>query len=801
MKKLSLFLLSLLFIVPQVNADNFSDVYNQHLNDEAIEYLENEKIIEGYEDGTYKPDNRINRAEFTKIVIEALYSDSEINACTTSNFPDVPVGEWFAKYVCKAVQEGVIGGYPDGTFNPAGFINFAEASKIVASAEGVTGSSAGTNNEWFAPYVKGLEAKSAIPSTVGFFDEQITRGEMAEVIWRLEADKTDEISATYEEITDPFPSIASCEALEEKLTAYQYRPYYRTISLPEGEISFAAEQTDGATVRSAVQKSISAEDFSQTNIQVEGVDEADIIKNDGEFIYLIKGDEVRIVKAYPGTKMKEVAVIDFDSDGFFPSQMYVTDDRLVAIGGAPHYYYDGPVSAFTTPPYYQGSQSKVFVYDISDRSNPKQIREVTFDGDYKTSRRIGDYVYLVLNAQPNVWDYNGIKTGKDFLPEFKDGDKKAEDMVGCTGVRYFPGYRIPQYLITASIDISGSDTGIERNVFLGSSDNIYSSSTDLYVAGTMRSYDYFTDWDWARDRAKTNIFRFALDKGNIDFKARGTVPGTILNQFSMDEYDEYFRIATTTGNLWSDVNPSSNNVFVFNKDMEQVGKLTDIAPGEKIYSTRFLGKRLYMVTFRQVDPLFVFDLGDPRRPVILGKLKIPGFSEYLHPFDENNILGFGKETVEGKDFTLIDGMKIALFDVSDVKNPKQKFVEVIGDRGTSSELLYNHKALLFDKEKELLAFPIQIQEEDPDLGYSTTTFSGAIVYNINAEDGFEERGRISHYTDEDILSFGDYWPYDNEKTIQRILYIGEYLYTVAQGGIKANLLKNLKDIDFVELAD
>ncbi len=814
-------MLFLLFLVPQASAQEFSDVYEKHLNREAIDFLQEEAVIEGYEDGSYKPENRINRAEFTKIIMEAIYSDTEIEACSGSEFPDVPAGEWFAKYVCKAAQENIIGGYPDGTFNPAGFINFAEASKIVAEAKDVTKKDLTLTQEWFEPYVKGLEERSAIPSTISFFDSEITRGEMAELVWRLEADKKDEISVSYDEITNPFPAIASCEALEEKLTTFNHYPQYRNFGMVDDMMFMEMEESSAeslavptlASVKSSDSAADSAgaggaNDFSQTNIQVAGVDEADIIKNDGQYVYLIKEDEIRIVKAYPGDEMEEVSTINFDEEGFYPNEMYVTDNRLVVVGRANHYYYAKPFLAepgiavdFIAPPFYQSDQSKVFVFDITDRSNPTMEREVAFDGNYHTSRRIGDQVYLVLNAHPNVWNYAEAKSGEDFLPMFKDGENEAEEMVGCTDIRYFPGHRVPQYLITASIDISDDESEIKRNVYLGSSDNVYSSRTHLYVATAVHSFEHFNDWDWSRDQTKTHVFRFALDDGEIEFKARGKVPGTILNQFSMDAHIDHFRIATTKGNMWDERNPSSNNVYVLDQEMEVVGTLEDLAPGERIFSTRFLGDRLYMVTFRQVDPLFVIDLKDPKNPEVLGKLKIPGFSDYLHPFDEDHIIGFGKETVEEKDRVLVDGFKMSLFDVSDVTDPKQKFVEVIGDRGTYCELLNNHKALLFDKEKELLAFPIQIQEFDEELGYTQTSFSGAVVYKLNAEDGFEELAKLTHYSDIDMLKMGDFWPYDFEKNIQRILYIGEYLYSVAQGGIKSHELDSLEAVEFLELED
>ncbi|MBS3150107.1 beta-propeller domain-containing protein, partial [Candidatus Woesearchaeota archaeon] len=203
---------------------------------------------------------------------------------------------------------------------------------------------------------------------------------------------------------------------------------------------------------------------------------------------------------------------------------------------------------------------------------------------------------------------------------------------------------------------------------------------------------------------RTIIHKFNLDDGNIKYLGKMNAPGTVLNQFSMDEFDGNFRIATTI-NKWDNFgkNKSKNNIYIFNEDLKLIGSLEDLAPGETIYSARFMGKRGYLVTFKKVDPFFVIDLG---------KLKIPGFSDYLHPYDENHIIGIGKEAVEAKqgDFAWYQGMKLAIFDVSDVNNPVELHKITIGDRGTDSEALHEHKAFLFDREKQLLVIPITLAE-------------------------------------------------------------------------------------------
>ena len=849
MKKYAISILAgLIFfgLTGNVKAQEFSDVHDLHINQEAIQYLQSREVIEGYGDNTYKPENRINRAEFVKIIIASKIQNPWGSYC----FKDVK-DEWFAKYVCTAKRLGYIQGYPDGTFQPANYINFAEASKIITKSMGVLSDTTGTRGEWFAGYVKGLENEKAIPTTVQFFDKDVSRGEMAEVIWRLKENVTDKVSQDYEAITQEFPAIKSCAALKEKFNAYQSFTYrYYDVDMGEGLMLMEEAEAVPTAAKTEAETGATADEFSTTTIQVTGVDEADIIKNDGKYIYMVKGDTVRILEAYPPSGMKEVSNLDFGEEEFRPNEMFVNNDQLIIIGRSWKSYYPVPLESMIYPPYpYYGSKTKVYILDITDRSDPKEERVVTFDGDYHTSRRIQDDLYLVLNERPHYWLMDDVETGEDLLPRFKDGDKEAEPMAGCVDIRYFPGHIRPQYLIVASIPLDDPDGEIDREVFLGSSDNVYASRTHLYVATNQTPYDYYTDWDWRRDRTHTLVFKFALEDGDISYIDRGRVPGRILNQFSMDAHIYHFRIATTIDSWVSDT-PSSNNVYVLDKDMNVVGKIEDIAPGERIFSTRFLGDRLYMVTFRRVDPLFVIDLENPTNPKILGKLKIPGFSDYLHPYDKNHIIGFGKETEETKEgLVLMKGFKMALFDVSDVNNPIQKFVEYIGDRGTDSELLRNHKALLFDKEKELLAFPIRINEkvapeelecdkhrysdcpylcqkrcipssctEDaegravctddcdglgsctaPSYDRYTTTFSGAVVYSLNETNGFSSRGRITHYDEEDILKMGDYWPYSYEKNIQRIIYIGDYLYTISQGKIKASDIDTTDEINALDL--
>ncbi len=306
----------------------------------------------------------------------------------------------------------------------------------------------------------------------------------------------------------------------------------------------------------------------------------------------------------------------------------------------------------------------------------------------------------------------------------------------------------------------------------------------------------------------TLIYRIHIDENEIGIRASGDVPGYVLNQFSMDEHEGYFRIATTTGHIARSLEEASsrNHVYVLDMNLDIVGKLEDLAPGEKIYSARFMGERCYLVTFRKVDPLFVIDLEDPRNPIVLGQLKITGYSDYLHPYDENHIIGIGKETeaAEEGDFAWYQGVKISLFDVSDVENPKEIDKYEIGDRGTDSPILRDHKALLFDKSKNLFVIPVLVAEIDeekypsgvPPYIHGDYVWQGAYVFDISLE-GLVLKGRITHLEDDtDLMKSGYY--FSSPYSVKRSLYIDNVLYTISDKKIKMNSLENLEEINEVE---
>ena len=606
----------------------------------------------------------------------------------------------------------------------------------------------------------------------------------------------------------------------------------------------------------------SAADYSQTNIQVKGVDEADIVKNDGKYIYTITQNKLVIVDAFPAENAEIASETKIDGN---PRDMFVNKDRLVIFsdgsGEVPVFEeYD-----FIPRPRYT-SKTHVYVYDINNKANPKLVKDHNINGYYFQSRMIGNYVYFI--SKEDVYYYGGFID----LPVVKE----ASAVVARPDVFYFdnPEQNYVFHTVASFNVFDDSDKVTAKTYMMGYSNTVYVSENNLYITYQKNlPYTYYRTHNedrfyevvvpllpistqnkikeiknddalssyqkWERisdvledmynnmekdekdkliggieqaieeyeeklqaERSKTVIHKIAISNGQIDYGSKGEVPGYLLNQFSMDEKDGNLRVATTT-EIWGRKRIMYNNVFVLNDNLETIGKIEAIAPDEKIYSTRFIGDRLYMVTFKRIDPLFVIDLSSPSKPEILGELKIPGFSDYLHPYDENHIIGIGKE-VEGNEWGGIStkGLKLALFDVSDVKNPKPVDTIEIGEAGTDSEALRDHKAFLFDKQKNILVVPVtEVKgklEYDPKAGYYKQRYwQGAYVLGITPADGFKIKGKITHNEGDENQDW--YW-YGSPNAVRRALYMDDVLYTVSMTKIKANDLGNIdKELKEIKL--
>ncbi len=500
--------------------------------------------------------------------------------------------------------------------------------------------------------------------------------------------------------------------------------------------------------------------YSQTNTQVSGVDEADTVKTDGKYVYSINNQGyVNIISVDADGYLEfEKQIKDFGQN-FYPSELYVDELFLIVIGSS---YND------------EGSYTTAYIYDKSNIQELALLKNVMIKGYYSDSRKIGNSLYLICNYTP----YYYYQKDTDLLPCFIEDGKTTYQTP--SDIYYFDQTDYSSYLILGGIDLSDLSKEINLNTYLGSGQTVYMSNENLYVTYTQyqyRSMGILSEKS-ASYQQDTIIHKFNASNAVLNYIATAKLSGYPINQFAMDEYNGFFRIAVTDDTTGESI----NNVYIFDENLVQTGSILNMAPGERIYSVRFNGDMGYMVTFVTVDPLFVMDLSDPYNPKIDGELKIPGYSTYMHMYSDTLILGFGMDTTEEDGRALNQGIKIAMFDVSDRANPKQLFTTSIGGRGTWSELNYNHKAFMFDRERNIFAFPASITGNNYEM-----KAQGLVVCRIDMEN--------SQFEVLDILSQDYFTNWSNY--VQRGLYINKILLTVSSNAIYSYNYDTLKLIDNV----
>jgi len=608
------------------------------------------------------------------------------------------------------------------------------------------------------------------------------------------------------------PTVGSSENLQKLLKTYIDQNNGGTYGFardglsPMMKDSMKAESSSMDSGRAGVSANKAAEspstEHSNTNLQVEGVDEEDLVKTDGDYIFKVNAQKIiNVIKIKKDSSMEAINNITFE-DNYNVNGIYLRKNTLVVVGNS---YQNIDISTSDKNGIYDSIMptyqvTKVISYDVSDKKNIVKVRDIEIDGFYNSSRMIGSRVYIIANKYLN--NIGNIAKDADIGKSYYKDSAVSSDkvLIDFNKISYLPDSIQPNYITVAAFNVDDNKEKVNVNTILGSGNSIYSSDKNLYIAGTKWNGDKNNN-----GTTNTILYKFAYENKGVKFVSKGEVPGTITNQFSMDEKDEHFRIATTEFN-YDRVRPMTmenstvenqitNNLYVLDKDMKVVGKLEGLANGEQIYSVRFISDRAYIVTFMLTDPLFVIDLKNPTSPKVLGELKISGFSKYLHPYDETHLIGFGMDTKVisegGEDRAQTKGMKIAIFDVSDVAKPVQQFMTTIGGSGTYSEVLNNHKALLFSKEKKLLALPVFENNYDSKTNISQEGYQGAYIYNIDLVNGIKLRGKITHSdvsnTNKNTSMF------DGQHFIDRILYIKDTLYTLSNSLIKANDINTLKD--------
>lgn len=654
--------------------------------------------------------------------------------------------------------------------------------------------------------------------------------------------------------------------LESQAKSVQYDiPTHGGISSPESlrlaspvALPVPAVTTDANTAPS----SSGGQQYSTTNVQVAGIDEPDFLKNDNKYAYVLSQDKLTIIDVYPGDTASIISKIGLDVKGDNLQNMFLNKDRLVVFYNDNRESYSIPKYGYIPNPVYIPVTHAVII-DVSDKENPKILKNYEITGYYTGARMIGDYVYFISNSYvdyihpmppilrksvdiaitPDVYYFGSPDTNYNFdtitaFNIFSDEINSKTFMIGATGTlyvssnaiyltyqKYQPYYNDESYnknrFFTVIVPLLSSD--IQSQINLIESSNIDSSQKWTQISDLLQnSYNKMSENDKnalfekiqqaaseydikiQQDYRKTIIQKFSINNGTVSYTVHGEIPGYLLNQYSMDEYKDRLRVATTTEYFTSKGVTTANNIYVLDNSLNRVGDLEKVAPEESIYSARFIGDKLYLVTYQRIDPFFVIDLST-NTPKVLGALKIPGYSSYLHPYDDTHIIGIGKETKQNQYGGLQAlGVKISLFDVSDVSNPATVDTYLIGAEGTDSEILSNPKAFLFDKEKNILSIPISSQyygqpiplasegssdsatgkpvDIVPPRPITPNNWKGFYVFGVDPVKGFILKGTVEHYS-------GAYYDYGYGS---RSFYINDSLYTVTSDFMKINDLNDIK---------
>lgn len=633
------------------------------------------------------------------------------------------------------------------------------------------------------------------------------------------------------------------------------------------ESNVASEMSSSVSLDTSVNSSATS-DYSSTNNQVAGVDEADIIKTDGAYIYALVRNELKIIKVNSASDAAVISTITFKSR---PQDIFINGTSLAVFGSDEQIYTLEAYKSFRR----QNPYSFFKVFDLTDPVNPTLVRDLDFEGTYTDARLVGDYVYFFTNSSANYI------ASESLVPRVMDGgvvlssDCLVSEKCFTPDVYYFD---VPydSYIFSniTAINIKDNTEAISGQAYLMNyGQNLYVSKNNIYITYTeyLNEYDleqvvkrdlifsklstdnqtkitaieaaasyilsssekkikvssiidgYLSSLstddqaaiqasideglkqkltEQAANMEKTVIYKVGINGKNLEYRGLGEVNGQVLNQFSMDENGDYFRIATTRSSIWSRLSDTASssysNVYVLNNDMQVVGSLENLATSEKIYAARFMGDRVYLVTFKQTDPLYAISLSDPTKPTVLGAIQVPGFSNYLHPADKNGnkLIGFGHDTAEDSAGNVtIKGLKIALFDFTDLTQPKELDSYLIGEAGSDSIALQDHKAFLYSEKKNLISLPAVLRENNK------LTFAGSLVFGISS-DKLVLKGKIDHSGGRTTAS-ADYWNgynyYDN--TVKRSLYINDNLYTFSNKFLKINSLSDLSAVGSLTLTN
>lgn len=505
---------------------------------------------------------------------------------------------------------------------------------------------------------------------------------LAGAAFELAGQRTDRTDSTMETAAEDGTKTASdYEDIYAYLEDYQKEHGQRSGGSGRVTAGSAAQESAEAygSAASGTASDTAAQDYSDTNLRQEGVGEADVVKTDGRYIYTLSASDcVSIVDTQGG--MEETGRIPEERQIL---EFYVSGDRLLLLvsGQTGEDFRTVRESSTGTDSINLAEDSGVVLltYDISERNSPRKIGELSQSGSYLSSRLVGDYLYIFSSFSPDL--YAGREERETYVPS-AGGSLIPEQNI------YLPDGEDPsRYLVMTALDIKQPDR-------LTDSKAVFAGTGQLYVSGkNIYWYENASSNILKNETQETVIRKFSYRDGTVEAVAKGTVKGRIDDSFSIDEYKDTLRVVTT--------DEKANGLYILDENLVETGRIQDLAEGEQVYAARFFGDTGYFVTFRNTDPLFSVDLSDPAQPKVLGKLKIPGFSDYLHGYGEQKLLGIGMEVDEETGTT--EGMKLSMFDTSDPGNVKEDCTYVL-ENVYSADVLYDYKAALVDAERNLIGF-------------------------------------------------------------------------------------------------
>ena len=582
-------------------------------------------------------------------------------------------------------------------------------------------------------------------------------------------------------------------------------PGFRGGPLPTGPVTDAPAPSPVATPAPPA-------DFTTTNVQERGVDEPDVVKNDGQRIFVIHGSALVETTAWPADQARIRGITELEgTDG----QMLLEGNRVAVFAPADI----GPAFARAglevtdgvgrPAPFGYPTGTKVTVLDVS-QAPARTLYELYAEGSYLAARRVGSSTRLVTTGSlhapllkiypedPAAWrsesawrraleELRASNAARirahpldKWLPrmvEAIDGGAPRAVAVDCAQFRATTGPVALGWTTVSTLQLGRIGEGARHASILNRADSVYASESTLYL----------TQAHWWRagtdggDHTYIHAFDIGSDASRARYVASGGVAGRPLNQFSMDEEGGFFRIATTRGAFDpSGRSMTSNAVQVLRADggrLRAVGELAGLAEGERIFSARFEGPRGYLVTFREIDPLFTLDMSDASRPRVAGELKVPGFSTYLHPVDEQHLLAIGRDVVDGPRGPIIGGVALQVFDVSNFADPRLLHKRILGAAGSSSDALYDHKAFNFFASRALLGIPYSDWA-----GPGRGSRSSLEVFRVTAAGGITPLGSVDHTDLVAASGHGYGWtPY-----VRRSVMIEDFVYSISTGGMKVS---------------